>query len=823
MLLQAPHISTPSGNAPLLADVIVPLALSGTFTYLVPPALAGEVRQGSRVLVSFGKKKLYTAIVLRLPGTTPPEGVELKPILEVIDADPIVTAAQLELWQWLSAYYMCTIGEVMKAAMPSSLKLESETMIEVCPDATATEPREAEIIKALSGVKAMRLADLVKQFAADRRPIHAPLRRLIDQGLVKVSESLRQREKMPTITYVALTAEGEKETNCKGKNQAALLAHLQKLKASGAPDAERAALVAELPSNGATIAALRKKGLIYTYDRPADVAADDSSTEGELPQLAEAQLRAFHDICDSWQRHNVCLLHGVTSSGKTEIYIRLIARTLAEGKSVLYLLPEIALTTQITSRLSRVFGKRMGLYHSKLSDTARASLWRRQLSPEACQLILGARSALFLPYHNLGLIIVDEEHETSFKQQDPAPRYHARDAAIVLAARSGAKVLLGTATPSVESYHNATTAGKYGLVCLKERYGGATLPDIIVEDVGELRRKKLMKTPFSPRLIDDTRAVLDGGGQAIFFINRRGYTPVMECHTCGWTPRCVACDVPLTHHRQTGRLVCHYCGATYAIPAACPCCGEHDLRGKGQGTEKIEEEVSRCFPQARPARMDLDTTRAKTAHEKIIEAFKHLKTNLLIGTQMVTKGLDFDHVGVVGILDADALLNRPDFRAHERAFQMMSQVAGRAGRRGGSRGHVVLQTKQPSLPVVAQIVGGDYESMFAGQIAERREFLFPPFCRLIVVCLKHRYESACEKAAEAMATLLRPSLGTAVLGPDRPAVGRVQYQHIRRLVVKVISPHTPQGVKALLLHARTQLMESPEGRGVAVFFDVDPI
>ena len=312
MLLQAPHISTPSGNAPLLADVIVPLALSGTFTYLVPPALAGEVRQGSRVLVSFGKKKLYTAIVLRLPGTTPPEGVELKPILEVIDADPIVTAEQLELWQWLSTYYMCTIGEVMKAAMPSSLKLESETMIEVCPDATATEPREAEIIKALSGVKAMRLADLVKQFAADRRPIHAPLRRLIDQGLVKVSESLRQREKMPTITYVALTAEGEKETNCKGKNQVALLAHLQKLKASGAPDAERAALVAELPSNGATIAALRKKGLIYTYDRPADVAADDSSTEGELPQLAEAQLRAFHDICDSWQRHNVCLLHGVT-------------------------------------------------------------------------------------------------------------------------------------------------------------------------------------------------------------------------------------------------------------------------------------------------------------------------------------------------------------------------------------------------------------------------------------------------------------------------------------------------------------------------------
>lgn len=823
MFFQDQASAIPSGNNPLLADVVVPLALSGTFTYLVPQSLAAEVRLGSRVLVSFGKKKLYTAIVLRFPGTTPPEGVELKPILEVIDAEPIVTAGQLELWQWLSSYYMCTIGEVMKAAMPSSLKLESETMIEACPEATSTEPRETEIIKALSEVKAMRLSDLVKQFAADRRPLHAPLRRLIDQDLVKVSESLRQREKMPTVTCVALTAEGENTTDCKGKNQAALLAHLQKLKDAGAPDAERASLTAESPSNAATIAALRKKGLVYTYERPAEISDDSPAAEGELPQLAEAQQRALEEIDNRWTRHSVCLLHGVTSSGKTEIYIRLIARTLAEGKSVLYLLPEIALTTQITSRLSRVFGKRMGLYHSKLSDTARASLWRRQLSSEACPLILGARSALFLPYQNLGLVIVDEEHETSFKQQDPAPRYHARDAAIVLAARCGAKVLLGTATPSVESYHNATTAGKYGLVCLKERYGGATLPDIIVEDVGELRRKKLMKTPFSPRLIADTRSTLDGGGQAIFFINRRGYTPVMECHTCGWTPRCAACDVPLTHHRQTGRLVCHYCGATYALPAACPCCGEHDLRGKGQGTEKIEEEVGRCFPQSRPARMDLDTTRAKTAHEKIIEAFKNLKTNLLIGTQMVTKGLDFDHVGVVGILDADALLNRPDFRAHERAFQMLSQVAGRAGRRGNRKGLVILQTKQPALPVVSQIVRGDYEAMFEGQMAERREFVFPPFCRLIVVCLKHRYESACERAAEAMAALIRPALGTAVLGPDRPAVGRVQYQHIRRLVVKVIAPHTPQGVKSLLLRTRMQLTASPEGRGVAVFFDVDPI
>ena len=495
---------------------------------------------------------------------------------------------------------------------------------------------------------------------------------------------------------------------------------------------------------------------------------------------------------------------------------------LSAGGQVLYLVPEIALTTQLTARLGRVFGEQMGVYHSKFPDAERVELWQRQLSPRAFPLILGVRSSLFLPFSNLKLIIVDEEHETSYKQQDPAPRYNARDAAIVLARFAGAKVLLGTATPAIETYRNAET-GKYGLVTLRSRFSGVPLPAIAVADVKELRRKKLMKTPLSPALLEETRAALGAKEQVILFQNRRGYAPVLECHTCGWTPRCQRCDVTLTFHQNIHRLVCHYCGATYAVPSVCPACGGTELRDIGCGTEKIEAVAKACFPEARIGRMDLDTTRSRTAYERIIDDFQHRRTDILIGTQMVTKGLDFDNVHVVGILNADQMLSQPDFRAHERSFQMMSQVAGRAGRRG-KQGLVILQTRQPDLPVIDQVVRGDYEGMYRTQLAERRAFRFPPEVRLINIFLRHRKEAVCESAAAHYARLLQTAFSADdLMGPDRPGVARVHLMYIRKLMLKLPAGHSPARVRSLLLSAREQLLSSPAFKGVDFYFDVDPL
>ena len=495
---------------------------------------------------------------------------------------------------------------------------------------------------------------------------------------------------------------------------------------------------------------------------------------------------------------------------------------LVAGGQVLYLVPEIALTTQLTARLGRVFGEQMGVYHSKFPDAERVELWQRQLSPRAFPLILGVRSSLFLPFANLRLIIVDEEHETSYKQQDPAPRYNARDAAIVLARFASAKVLLGTATPAIETYRNAET-GKYGLVTLRSRFSGVPLPAIAVADVKELRRKKLMKTPLSPALLEETRAALGAKEQVILFQNRRGYAPVLECHACGWTPRCQRCDVTLTFHQNIHRLVCHYCGATYAVPSVCPACGGTELRDIGCGTEKIEAVAKACFPEARIGRMDLDTTRSRTAYEHIIDDFQHRRTDILIGTQMVTKGLDFDNVHVVGILNADQMLSQPDFRAHERSFQMMSQVAGRAGRRG-KQGLVILQTRQPDLPVIDQVVRGDYEGMYRTQLAERRAFRFPPEVRLINIFLRHRKEAVCESAAAQYARLLHAAFSADdLMGPDRPGVARVHLMYIRKLMLKLPAGHSPARVRGFLLSAREQLLSSPAFKGVDFYFDVDPL
>ena len=819
----------PVGND-CLADVVLPLALPGAYTYALPQELAGRVSVGSRVVVPLGKRKYYSAIVIRRPGTPPPAGAELKSITDVVDEAPLLLPQQIKLWRWMARYYLCMPGEVMKAALPAGLKLESEMLVEAAPEFTAEDyallsAREKSLVDALAGEKAVNVATLEKKIGL-KSSVLPLLRRLMEAGAVKVHEAmgrtLRPRTEIHVRAADFLRDEQQlrmalEDLKRSQKQKAVLLSLLS------TGEMSKKALSDTVDGAAAAVPALRRKGLVEVFpvavDRLKSHAADAAFRQRPL---SGAQQEACDELRRLWQNKDVCLLHGVTSSGKTEIYIRLIEETIARGLQVLYLVPEIALTTQITDRLGRVFGEHMGVYHSKFPDAWRAELWQRQLTDRAFPLILGVRSSLFLPFRRLGLVIVDEEHETSYKQQDPAPRYNARDAAMVLAREYGAKVLLGTATPSVETYYNATVAGKYGIVSLTARYGDVQLPEIVVEDVKELRRKKLMKTPLSPRLIEEVRQALADGEQTILFQNRRGYAPVLECRTCGWTPRCTACDVSLTFHQHSGKLVCHYCGAHYDVPRQCPNCEDTDLRDIGYGTEKIEAEVKTLFPQARVTRMDLDTTRSRAAYERIINDFERGDTDLLIGTQMVTKGLDFDRVRVVGILSADQMLSQPNFRAYERAYHMMAQVAGRAGRRG-RRGIVVLQTRQPDLSVIHQVTENNYAALFGQQLVEREMFRYPPFRRITDIYLRHRNEQVCAQAADYLAALLRPHFGDDLLGPDKPAVGRVQMLHIRKLLLK-LRPELPvSGVRRTLAAARDLLLAQPEYKGVRLHFDVDPL
>jgi primosomal protein N' (replication factor Y) len=563
-----------------------------------------------------------------------------------------------------------------------------------------------------------------------------------------------------------------------------------------------------------------KKGVfeLYTFE-VGRLQGAATSTQASRP-LSGAQQKAFDEIQATFQQKGVCLLHGVTSGGKTEIYIHLIEEVLKQGKQVLYLLPEIALTTQITERLRRVFGARLGIYHSKFPDAERVEIWQKQLSEQPYDLIIGVRSSIFLPFKNLGLVIVDEEHETSYKQQDPAPRYHARNAAMVLASLYGAKTLLGTATPSLESYHNAQQ-GKYGLVELTERYQEIQLPEIRVIDLQDLLKRRMMKMPFSPQLLAEIRSALERKEQVILFQNRRGFAPMIECKVCGWVPKCQNCDVSLTYHKGLNQMTCHYCGAVYAVPRSCPACNGVELLHRGFGTEKIEDQILQEFPEARVARMDLDTTRTRSAYERIIRDFQEGRTDILIGTQMVSKGLDFDHVSVVGILNADTMLNFPDFRAHERAFQLMAQVAGRAGRKN-RRGLVLLQTKSPQVPVIRQVVENDYWALYVSQMQERSVFHYPPYFRLIAVYLKHRKEEVLNPAAEAMAQTLRNALGRRVLGPDKPAVSRVQTLFIKKILIKVAPEDSMKKVSEFLLQVQQRMLEEPQFRSIVIYYDVDP-
>ncbi len=823
------------------ADILLPLAVPGAYTYRIPREWQGQIVVGTRVVVPI-KTKRRTGIVVRLHDRLETlKEDQVRDIDEVVSCTPLLLNTQIALWRWMAHYYICHPGEVMKAALPAGLKLESESVLTVAEgadlsDSTRTE-REMEVLRLLA-VRAQTLDELQK--SSPQRGLLSTVRQLMEQKVIEVEERISRSFKIKTEHHLRLAKEYAHPDTLRtliarqrSDRQATILAAFLDLlpAASGseeaaltdAPSLPREALRTRLgDAANAAIAALVKKGVLESFLVEVGRLRHHTAVPGWLDRpLSTAQQTACDAIFRNWNDHEVVLLHGVTSSGKTEIYTQLIRRTIEAGKQVLYLLPEIALTTQITERLGRCFGVQLGVYHSKFPDSERVELWLRQLSPNPYPLILGVRSALFLPFQNLGLIIVDEEHETSFKQQDPAPRYHARDVAIMMARQQQAKVLLGTATPSIETYTHALS-GKYGLVRLEERYGEVELPEIVVEDVAELRRKRLMPKSLSPRLRSETQAALAAGQQAILFLNRRGYSPSLLCNSCGWTPRCQCCDVSLTYHQQANRLVCHYCGMSYDVPTHCPQCAQADLRDVGVGTEKVEAEVAAAFPEARIGRMDLDTTGTRSAYERIIRSFQKGETNLLVGTQMVTKGLDFDGVTLVGILNADQILNQCDFRAHERAFQMLTQVAGRAGRRGVA-GRVILQTRQPELPIIRHIVQNDYTAMYKEVMAERCKFQFPPEVRLINILLKHRKEPVVTHAARTLIEMLRPYFPEQLFGPDRPAVGFVQMLHIRKIMLKIPPTQPPSSVRTLLNSARNGLIAVPTFRGTTVYFDVDPL
>ncbi len=763
----------------MYADCIVPLPLEGVFTYNVPAHLDQRVKVGSRVNVPFGPKKQYTALVTELHDRCP--SYTTKDILDVLDEEAMLLPGQLCLWQWVAEYYMCTLGEVYKAAIPSGLK-EQDGVVRYRP-------------KTVHCVRIGR-----DYFDAIR--LNATL------------ATLRQAPKQQLVMtrYIELS----------GLGAAITLQNPSLLK-----EITREELVKAAGCSPAVLKAVCDRGLLEEYEKTVErIPTESIPTELLLQPLSQAQQQAHDDILGQWDKHDVCLLHGVTSSGKTEIYIHLITQALAEGKQVLYMLPEIVLTSQLTDRLRRVFGDRLGVYHSKYTDAERVEVYRKQVSSRPYDIIVGVRSSVLLPFHNLGLVIVDEEHESSFKQTEPAPRYHGRSVALMMARMAGAKTLLGTATPSVETFYRAHT-GMYGYVSLTTRYGNVCLPEIVPVDIAELKRKKMMTGPFSPLLLREMRATLERGEQIILFQNRRGFAPVMECNVCGWVPRCPHCDVGLTLHQRSAQLVCHYCGYSTPIPRQCPQCEGDRLGSKGYGTERIEDELAGLFPEARVARMDLDTTRSRAAYEGIIRDFRLGRTNILIGTQMVTKGLDFRNVTLVGILNASTLLNQPDFRSYERAYQMLTQVAGRAGRSPQAadgevrRGRVVLQVHDSSQPTIAQVVSGDYTAMYNTQMEERRMFAYPPCRRLIYVYMKHRQEPVLEHLAGEMAQLLRQVFGHRVLGPDLPPVARVQSMYIRKVFIKLETDANMAEARRRLREIQNYLLAKPEYRAAQLYYDVD--
>lgn len=806
-------------------DVILPLPLRGTYTYLANSV--HHTQKGSRVIVQFGKKKFYTAIVHNVyESKNEKDGI--KEITAVLDNYPIVTELQLSFWEWIANYYMCTLGDVYKAALPAALKLESETYILLNPDFEMEEQlsnNEQSVFTLLHEDKVLSIADLSKLTKIQN--VIPIIKSLVDKGAALLSEEVKKDYTPKTNIAIKLAKDFSKEELNNISDQLKRAPKQQKLlqetinllryeqplfkkylleKAGFAPN---------------ILNELVKKDILQTYDYKVDrINYGDVNIEAAYT-LNTYQQEAYDEIKTSFVNQNTTLLFGVTSSGKTEIYIQLIKDAISRGKQVLYLLPEIALTTQITDRLKAVFGNKLAVYHSKFNDNERAETWNKLLQNEECQIVLGARSAIFLPFRNLELIIVDEEHEASYKQQDPAPRYNARNAAIMLGNMCDAKVLLGTATPAIETYYNALN-GRYGLVRLTKRYENIALPKIEIVNTKELRRKKQMKSILSPPLIKHMQRTFDAGEQVILFQNRRGFASMLECKTCSWTPHCKHCDVSLTYHKGQNNLVCHYCGTSYPVPTICPECNTPTLDSLGYGTERIEEEVLNIFPMAAIGRMDLDTTRSRKAYERIIDDFECNRTNILIGTQMVSKGLDFDNVSVVGILNADNLLNYPDFRAHERAFQLMTQVSGRAGRKN-KQGLVLLQTAHPSHPLINFVKQNDYESFFKLQLEERLVFCYPPYFRLISIIIRGKDYSHVEYAAKNFAQSLRHSFGERVVGPAKPPVSRIQTLYIQKILLKVENQASIKKIREQLELHQAKIFSKTSFSNLILHYDVDPV
>lgn len=746
----------------MYADVILPLPLPGLFTYAIPLEMQSKIGIGFRVIVPFGSRKHYTAIVAHIHRKKP-VNMEIKPIHSLVDSHAAVNEQQLKLWEWIAFYYMSPLGDVYKAALPPSMKSR----------------------------------DLHHSFAPQ------------------------------TETFISINPVLKRETLLqlpgRAKKQQALLAEIMLFFSTHNVEQISKQALTRFSSFSASVlnGLLQKEILLSTRVETSRLGTDVAPTRQAYP-LHPHQQKAFTEINECFLEKQTCLLHGVTASGKTEIYIHLISQLLTEGKQTLYLLPEIALTTQLTQRLQAVFGNRLGIYHSRINDNERAEIWQKMLSPQPYEIIIGARSSLFLPFQRLGLVIVDEEHESSYKQQDPAPRYHARDVAVMLAFISGAKTLLGSATPSMESYYNTET-GKYGLVTLGERFNGSLMPEILIENTRELRRRKKMKTVLSPKTIELIQSALEEQEQAILFRNRRGFAPMITCNQCEWTPKCSRCDVSLTYHKKNKQLVCHYCNNTYPVPDQCPSCHHQEsLVPMGQGTEQLEEEVAQLFTACRVGRMDMDSTRGKERYEQIIEDFQQQKIQILVGTQMLSKGLDFDHVKVVGVISADSLLNHPDFRSHERGFQLMTQAAGRAGRKQ-TPGIVVIQSSDPGNPIYNYVKANDYAGFFHAQLEERRLFHYPPFYRLIRIVCKHRDRTKVEKAASDYTELIKKSLQGRVLGPNKPVVERVQLQYIREILLKLENGLSPQKIRDILKNAEEKLRHETDFKQVTLYYDVDPL
>ncbi len=815
---------------PLYAEVILPFSLQGTFSYGIPSDLADEVLPGKRVCVQFGPRRFYAALVRRISETAP-ETSKIKEVISVIDPLPLIDESQFLFWEWIASYYLCTVGEVMKAALPASLKMESETHYTIVSgfDTSVLSGEEMTLFSWLSAHNGSTIDNLVK--VQGKRSMRI-LRELLEIGAAQSSELIADRWTPKMEWWVRLTPEYSNEKALsdlleklgKAPKQLELLQNFLRIGNYTDSNTEISVRRTELLSlsdvQPAALKALEKKSVFKITQQETSRLSAFNGELSELALLNSFQEKAKEEIQFLFDTKQVVLLHGVTSSGKTEIYLHLIKEVIEKGGQVLYLLPEIALTAQIIRRLQNVFGDEVGIYHSKFSDAERAEVWKRIVAPDGYKVILGVRSSVFLPFRNLQLVIIDEEHENTFKQYDPAPRYHARDASIVLASIYKAKVLLGTATPSVESYYNAKS-GKYGLVELFQRHGEISLPRIIVADSRKARLKRTMRSLFTPELADRIEKTLKNGKQTILFQNRRGFAPYIECLACGWIPRCVHCDVSLTLHKHQNQLVCHYCGYSVSVPHKCNACGSPMLETHGFGTEKIEEEIELLFPGARVARMDIDSTRSRRAYESLIADLENHRVDILVGTQMVTKGLDFSRVELVGILDADSMLNFPDFKAHERAFQLMVQVAGRAGRRE-VQGEVVIQTAQPQHLIIEQVIKTDFKAMFREQLSERHLFHYPPYYRLIRFTLKHKQKEEVIRVATALANRFREVFGPRVLGPDEPVIDRIQTYFLRNILLKIEREASIEQTRKMISAILKEVLEKAQSPSLLVVTDVDP-